>query len=213
MAPVSTISLLEDLPQDLLGDIISRAAESGRLNVRHCMEASMGLAKATEDKRVHKKLNLRPLAFNPLATLHQYEKLMEKCLENGNAEAHYIEGIKEYFYYNNITTGLHHLQATAEGSYDNGIYLYGIIMLCRGQTEEGKNYLDLLGWQKCKRRADRCWRNIQRSLHVIPVIKWEIYRTSLRNIKPSRRCKLNDMDTRCNKCYYYKQMKKFMTLP
>ncbi|CAH2060868.1 unnamed protein product [Thlaspi arvense] len=202
MAPISTISLREDLPQDLLGDIISRVSESGRLNVRHCMQASMGLAKATKDKRVHKKLNLRPLAFNPLSTLHQYDKLMEKCLENGNAEAHYIKGIKEYFYYNNITTRLHHLHAAAEGSYGNGIY--------RGENGQGQTYLDKLAWKQSKSKADQCWRNIKRSLHGVRVKRLACYKISLRNAKATIMCNRRDMENRCQHCYYYKQMVKFV---
>lgn len=48
-------------------------------------------------------------------------------------EAHYIKGIQQYFHKKNTQTGLEYLKIAAEDSYDDGIYLYGIIMLCMGQ--------------------------------------------------------------------------------
>ncbi|XP_010495783.1 PREDICTED: F-box protein At2g35280-like [Camelina sativa] len=138
------LSVLESLPQDILGDIISRVAKGGREDVLHCMLVSHELAIACKDERVAKNLSLKPLAMNPLSTLNNYEAVMERCLQNGNAEAHYIEGIKEYFYHNNTDISLHHLETSAEGLYEKGIYLYGILMLCRGEIEKGKQYLDKL---------------------------------------------------------------------
>ncbi|ESQ44825.1 hypothetical protein EUTSA_v10003388mg, partial [Eutrema salsugineum] len=93
-------------------------------------------------------MNLKPLAVQPLQALNKYNQLMERCLLNGNAEAHYIKGIQEYFHRNNTNIGLQHLKSTAQGSYKKNMYLYGIIMLCRGETEEGKAYLDKLGCKK-----------------------------------------------------------------
>ncbi|XP_019094558.1 PREDICTED: F-box protein At2g35280-like [Camelina sativa] len=210
MSPSKELSPLESLPQYLLGEIISRVAKSGRNHVRHCFQVSHELAIACKDERVSKELNLKQLAMNPLATVHNYQRLMEKCLQNGNAEAHYIEGVKQYFYHNNTPSGLHHLQASAEGLYEKGIYLYGILMLCRGETDTGKQYLDKLQWVKSTTRSDRCWTNIKLSLQGIHIIMQPSYFQSIRDIKPNKICTLNDMDTRCKKCYYYKQMRKFV---
>ncbi|ESQ44824.1 hypothetical protein EUTSA_v10003316mg [Eutrema salsugineum] len=122
------------------------------------MKSSPELAKHAKDNHVIKKLNLQAFAGRPL------------CLLNGNVEAHYVQGILEYFQHNNPTVGLKHLKTAADGSYENGIYLYGILMLCRGEMDEVKAYLDKLQWQKDKKRADKCWRSIQTSLQGIPVI-------------------------------------------
>lgn len=206
------LSQLESLPQDLLGEILSKVAHHSCSDIRVCMQVSPRLTEAVHDYRVYKSLNLRMLAMNPLDTIDNYQPLMEICLRNGNPEAHYIEGIKEYFYNHNTTNGLLHLQQSADGSYKEGIYLYGIVMLCRGNIEEGKSYIDKLGWKENKKTADRCWRKVQISLRDIFVVKKRRYRQSLRNNKPPRRCHRNDMDNRCKKCFYYKQMRKFMNL-
>ncbi|ESQ50125.1 hypothetical protein EUTSA_v10002269mg [Eutrema salsugineum] len=156
MLPKRTLSNFEKLPNDLLGDILSRVAEISRTSLRNTMAASPELAKVANDKRVNKKMNLNPLAMKPLQALNRYTQLMERCLQHRNTEVHYIKGIQEYFHRNNTNIGLHHLKSAAEGSYENGMYIYGIIMLCRGAEEEGKKYLEKLGWKQNKGKATQC---------------------------------------------------------
>ncbi|CAH2070117.1 unnamed protein product [Thlaspi arvense] len=210
MADKNTTITLSDLPEDIVGEILARVGSSSRRQLRHVMEASKALAKAANDKGVYKALNLRPLVFHPLATRYRYKDLMEKTLTNGNIEAHYIKGILEYFHKNNTITGLQHLKLAARGSYSEGMHLYGIILLSRGEMEEGKAYLDQLGWQHSKTRGDRCWRNIKKSLHGVRVLRLPAYRETIRVMKPTIMCNLNDLENRCHHCYYYKQIVKFV---
>ncbi|WZZ74632.1 hypothetical protein YC2023_086002 [Brassica napus] len=86
-----------------------------------------------------------------------------------NPLAHYLRGMQEYFQNENIPAGLALLQIAAQGSYDNAIYLYGIIMLCRGDPDIGKPLLDSLGWRENKARSDACWQSIKTSLHGVMV--------------------------------------------
>ncbi|CAN6834124.1 unnamed protein product [Brassica oleracea var. botrytis] len=46
-----------------------------------------------------------------------------------------------YFQCMKSIKGLTHLRQSADGGYDNGIYIYGILMLCRGDFAEGKEYI------------------------------------------------------------------------
>ncbi|KAG2295345.1 hypothetical protein Bca52824_042014 [Brassica carinata] len=62
-------------------------------------------------------------------------------------QAHYIRGIHEYFEKNNIDVGLHHIRIAAEGSYDNTVYLYGVIMLSTGHPTIGEEMLNSLQWR------------------------------------------------------------------
>ncbi|KAL1202768.1 F-box protein [Cardamine amara subsp. amara] len=212
MTPTKPLAQIESLPNDILREIISQVATSSRRDVRHFMQSSPELAKSAPDKQVYKRLNLKPFAKNPLWALNNYTQLMERCLESGNMEAHYIKGIQQYFQHNNTNIGLEHLKKSADGLYADSIYLYGIIMTCRGQLEEGRTYLDKLEWKKNTARGDRCWRHIKRSLRGMTFLRKRRYLTTIRNNKPTRLCNLNDMDTRCHKCYYYKQMLKFVNV-
>ncbi|KAG2306368.1 hypothetical protein Bca52824_026116 [Brassica carinata] len=90
---------------------------------------------------------------------HKY--LMELCLENNNPEAHYIEGINQYFFHSNPSKALEHLRHSAHGKYDKGTYLCGVLLLCNGNIKEGKNYLDTLDWKHTVSTSNSCWRKTQ----------------------------------------------------
>uniref|UniRef100_M4DS61 AN1-type domain-containing protein n=1 Tax=Brassica campestris TaxID=3711 RepID=M4DS61_BRACM len=98
-----------------------------------------------------------------------YQNLMNICVSAGNLEAHYLRGMQEYFQNENMAAGLELLEIAAQGSYDNAIYLYGIIMLCRGDPDIRKPQLDSLGWRENKARSDACWQSIKTSLHGVMV--------------------------------------------
>ncbi|CAA7059784.1 unnamed protein product [Microthlaspi erraticum] len=204
-------SRLESLPDELLRDIISRVARSDRTDVRNVMVTSTELSIHAKDREVRKSINLSAFTRFP-RWAENFEKLMEKCADGGNVEAHYVKGIREYFLQNNVAVGLNHLKKAADGGYDDGIYLYVILMLCNGETVEGKTYLDKLEWTRNMARGDKCWRNVRRSLEAILVIRKNKYVTMLKASRPRKECKVNDMDTRCEKCYYYKQMKMFVNI-
>ncbi|XP_010474573.1 PREDICTED: F-box protein At2g35280-like [Camelina sativa] len=121
--------------------------------VRHIMLASPDFVKAAQNHRVYKNINLRPLA-----AISKYQDLMVKCIASGNVEAHYIKGIQEYVHNNNTKEELEHLKKAVEGNYANSIYLYGIVKLCRGDTKEGQQWLDKLGWKENKAKGDQCWK-------------------------------------------------------
>ena len=87
------------------------------------------------------------LASEPLRMVDLRTYLMESCLEHNNPEAHYIEGINQFFFRKRRVKGLRHLCRSAKGKYDNGTYLCGILMLCTGKIKEGKRVLDTLDWE------------------------------------------------------------------
>lgn len=161
--------------------------------------------------QIFKNLNLKMFTTHPLKTIDNYGCILKKCRDNGNAQAHYIEGIIQYFRCDNTNKGLIHLEQAANGLYDDGIYLYGLLLLCTGNIEEGKNKLNSLGWETNTARADTCWRNIRKSLHGITVLIKPRYRTNMQRLEPPETCHLNDMDNRCNECYHYKQLKMFVS--
>ncbi|KAG2302403.1 hypothetical protein Bca52824_031054 [Brassica carinata] len=64
--------------------------------------------------------------------LTEHTKLKELCLENGNPEAHYIEGILQYFVKERKHAGLRHLRLSSILNNSNGTFLYGLLMLVHG---------------------------------------------------------------------------------
>ncbi|CAN6889609.1 unnamed protein product [Brassica oleracea] len=62
----------------------------------------------------------------------------------------------QYFLHHKSIKGLTHLRQSADGNYDNGTYLYGILMLCKSNFEKGKKYLGKLSWKNSKFKYDQC---------------------------------------------------------
>ena len=50
---------------------------------------------------------------------NQHIQLMNQCLDNDNPEAHYIEGLNQYFFQHKSINGLNHLHQSAYLNYDN----------------------------------------------------------------------------------------------
>ncbi|XP_018459961.1 uncharacterized protein LOC108830889 isoform X3 [Raphanus sativus] len=55
-------------------------------------------------------------------------------------------------------------------------------------------------------------KQVKRTLHEVPIIKRRTYGTNMILIMPPRSCNLKDRKKRCTKCFYYKEMEKFLEL-
>ncbi|KAG2242154.1 hypothetical protein Bca52824_096005 [Brassica carinata] len=78
---------------------------------------------ATAYNNVCKHANLRLLTRSPLITLRCYTEEMRACLKAGNADAHFIEGVKQYFELDQPTKGLRHLKLSAKNNHRLGTSL------------------------------------------------------------------------------------------
>lgn len=212
MATTRNPSAFELLPEDVQTEIICRLAKKSRSNVRNLLAAIpvRGVARAAAVPIVYKILNLHRLTINPRATRTRYHDVMDRCLASGNLQAHYVRGIMEYFHNNNRTGGLQHLQISAEGSYKKAVYLYGIIQLCSGEPAIGQAMIDSLGWMENKARVDKCWRKIKESLHGVRVLRLQSYTATYLSTRATITCHRDKIEERCNTCFYYKQITKFV---
>ena len=134
--------------------------------------------------QLYKHLKLRMFTTHPLKTLSNDGCIMKQCRDYGNPQAHYIEGIVQYFQCNRTGKGLFHLEQAAKGLYDDRIYFYGLLLLCRGNIEEGINKLASLGWETNTERVDTCWKHIRKSLSEITVVIKERYRINMQRVMP-----------------------------
>nr|VDC83231.1 unnamed protein product [Brassica rapa] len=95
---------------ELLAEILARVASSFVEDISHYLTVSRTISSALQDDHVIKRLNLRPQAMNPMLTFYRYQHLMVKAINSNNPAAHYTEGIKQFFAYDNKTVGLLHLK-------------------------------------------------------------------------------------------------------
>ncbi|KAG5407084.1 hypothetical protein IGI04_013203 [Brassica rapa subsp. trilocularis] len=72
------LSTLEELPQDIQSDIISRVAQSLRTTTRHVMQSCQLLAKEAKDNRIYKNMTIKLLSIHPVASLTRYNDLMSR---------------------------------------------------------------------------------------------------------------------------------------
>ncbi|VYS59081.1 unnamed protein product [Arabidopsis thaliana] len=203
------ISRLEVLPQDLLGEIVAKIGAKFAENYHNCILSCKELGASANDELVLKTLNLAPLVKKPLSC-RKHLLIMKKCLANNNPDAHYIKGIIWYFNLDHCDVGLHHIGIAANGGQKEAIYMYAMLLLCRRRTEEGKTYMSQLEWAKDTTMAETCWKQIKTSLNGIRVARKRCYMISLRNMKPPDVCHPRDLDNTCEKCFFYKQMFKFI---
>lgn len=103
--------------------------------IRTCKEIN----KRVDNRQVYRSLSLAPLVKKPLAA-DWYTKIMEKFLHHNNPQAHYIKGLVEYFQHQDLLTGLYHFSTAADLGLKEAIYIYALLLLCNGVTEEGKVY-------------------------------------------------------------------------
>ncbi|KAF2563685.1 hypothetical protein F2Q70_00018105 [Brassica cretica] len=136
-----------------------------------------------------KNQTLSYFVAEPLRMLYNFSDLKNECLVAGNPRAHYIEGLLQYFQCRKSIKGLDHLRQSADGNYDNGTYIYGILMLCRGNFAEGQYYLDMLSWKTNQDRTTQCLTMLKQSLKAI-------------RVRLQHSCAIH--------CYYFKKMKEFV---
>lgn len=210
MAKQPYLSPLELLPLFIQIKIIMSVARHSVQAFHNVLAAFPGLGHAARTPMVLKHLNLRNLTVKSLSTLHRYHNLINFCLSAGNLEAQYLRGMQEYFQNENIPQGLARLRFAAQGSYDNAVYLYGIIMVSRGNPTIGIPFLDSLGWRENKSRSDACWQNIKTSIHGVRVKRFGVYMKTYKSTRRTIVCHRNNIAIRCERCYYFKQMKKFI---
>ncbi|KAF8117699.1 hypothetical protein N665_0008s0053 [Sinapis alba] len=155
-------------------------------------------------------VSLRFYAAEPLRIIRKHEYFMALCLGYNNPEAHYIKGLNLYFFYHKPTRALEHLRQSANGKYDKGTYLCGLLMLCRGNIEEGKELLDTLDWEHTLHKSDSCWIKIQKTLSDYSIPKKARYYINLDKLQPLPRCDLLNTEHLCKNCYYFKRVEQFI---
>uniref|UniRef100_A0A1J3J3H4 F-box protein n=1 Tax=Noccaea caerulescens TaxID=107243 RepID=A0A1J3J3H4_NOCCA len=203
------VSLIESLPNGVIGVIVEKIGASSAVDFHNTIRTCKEINKVADNRQVYRTLSLAPLVKKPLAA-ERYTKIMEKCLHHNNRQAHYIKGLVAYFHHQDLNTGLYHFSIAADLDLKEAIYIYALLLLCNGVTEEGEVYFSKLRWDKQPAAVDACWKKIKTSLHGMNVVVRRRYLRSIRKMKPPNTCHLNDMDNTCAKCFYYKCMTKFV---
>nr|XP_043608534.1 putative F-box protein At1g67623 [Erigeron canadensis] len=141
------------LPEDLLIDVLGRVASSSftdLFNAKLCCRDFLG---AAEDESIfqHVSIDKFPVIhwFPPSNELLLF---LNRCIDKGNPEAMFRQGMIEFFSLARIETGLEYLKKASEKGHVEATYVYGMILLSRGgqSSQQGLNILNSMKISRSK---------------------------------------------------------------
>ena len=168
-----------------------------------------GNSSHTDPTIYFRNLDLQYFVEEPLTMLNSYKILKNEFLATDHPRDHYIQGLLQYFQHCKSIEGLNHLRQSANGNFDNGTYIYGMLMLCRAiSVREKSTSISYHG--KLIKSELQCLTMIKNSLKEIRVILKTKYLTNTATREPLTDCHNHDMDSACEDCYYFKRMNEFV---
>nr|GEY86878.1 putative F-box protein At1g67623 [Tanacetum cinerariifolium] len=124
---------LQYLPRDLLVGILGRVASSSFTDVFNAKLSCQDFLDAVEDEYIFQNISMDKFTIIPWSQQTDSEiSFLTKCLNLGNAEALFRQGMVEYFHLVKVRSGLRYLKMAAEKGHPEATYVYGMIMLSRG---------------------------------------------------------------------------------
>ncbi|KAG2274496.1 hypothetical protein Bca52824_057051 [Brassica carinata] len=80
--------------------------------------------------------------------------------------------------------------------------------LLKSSSSDGTKILDF-EWSNNTAAVDKLWLQLKRSLREVLIVKRKSYGTNMMFLMPPRACELKELQKRCTKRFYYKEMEKF----
>jgi len=149
---------INSLPPELLVDVLARVASSSftdLFNSKFCCREFRG---ATEDEYI-----LEQVSIMEFPVIHQWLKsekvsrFLNQCMESGNSEALYRQGMVDYFSSMRMESGLENLRRASEKGHVEASYVYGIILMCmEGQSStQGLKLLNAVKTSRSNSKSTR----------------------------------------------------------
>ncbi|KAK4425357.1 hypothetical protein Salat_1729700 [Sesamum alatum] len=133
---VTTASNIENIPRELLVEILSRIAENSFTDIHNAKLSCKDFHEAAEDTYVYRHMSLDSfpvVAWNPLSEKQQ--TFLTKCKECQNPEIMYRQGVLDYFTGKRPESALGHLQRALNANHIGALYVTCIILLFSGDDE------------------------------------------------------------------------------
>lgn len=141
------------LPGDLLIDVLTRVASSSFTDLFNAKLSCRDFLGAAEDESIfqHVSIDKFPVIhwFPPSDELLSF---LNQCIDKGNPEAMFRQGMIEFFSRARIETGLEYLKRASEKGHVEATYVYGMILLSRGgqSSQQGLNILNSMKISRSK---------------------------------------------------------------
>lgn len=141
------------LPGDLLVDVLARVASSSFTDLFNAKLSCRDFLGAAEDESIfqHVSIDKFPIIhwFPPSDELLSF---LNQCIDKGNPEAMFRQGMIEFFSLARIETGLEYLKKASEKGHVEATYVYGMILLSKGgqSSQQGLNILNSMKISRSK---------------------------------------------------------------
>lgn len=145
--------VVASLPGDLLIDVLARVASSSFTDLFNAKLSCRDFLGAAEDEYIfqHVSIDKFPVIhwFPPSDELLSF---LNQCIDKGNPEAMFRQGMIEFFSLARIETGLEYLKRASEKGHVEATYVYGMILLSRGgqSSQQGLNILNSMKVSRSK---------------------------------------------------------------
>ncbi|XAR64435.1 hypothetical protein NMG60_11024770 [Bertholletia excelsa] len=126
-------SRISSLPLDILVDVIARVAANSFCDLFNAQLCCKEFDRAGEDK-----YTLQHVSIDKLPVIHRWlgreevNSFFNRCMDSGNPEALFRQGMVEYFNTMRVEVGLEFLRRAAEQGHAEATYVYGMILLSTG---------------------------------------------------------------------------------
>ncbi|KAI3800338.1 hypothetical protein L1987_28428 [Smallanthus sonchifolius] len=138
------------LPQDLLVDVLARVASSSFTDVFNAKLSCKEFLESTKDDYIFQCISIDkfPLThwFPPSKRVLSF---LTRCLNKGNSESLFRQGMIEYFKLVDIESGLEYLKRAVEKGHPEATYVYGMILLSSGD-QQGLNLLNFMNYSRSR---------------------------------------------------------------
>ncbi|KAI3817481.1 hypothetical protein L1987_11273 [Smallanthus sonchifolius] len=181
------------LPGDLLIDVLARVASSSFTDLFNAKLSCRDFLGAAEDEFIfqHVSIDKFPVIhwFPPSDELLSF---LNQCIDKGNPEAMFRQGMIEFFSLARIETGLEYLKRASEKGHAEATYVYGMILLSRG-GQSSQQGLNILNSMKVTRSKYLKLRECRAKIKAILREMWINNSISLNEVK----CKCQERNMLC----------------
>ncbi|XP_065874650.1 putative F-box protein At1g67623 [Euphorbia lathyris] len=155
-----------DLPIELLSDILARVASTSCTDLFNAKSTCKEWFKGASEDYVYEHVSIDSLPVIPCRnTSKPVVSFLEKCIQVGNPESLFRQGMVDYFSHSKPDSGLEYLRKASDKGHLEAKYVYGIILVCYGGKfrEQG---LKLVGDLKYE-LVDECRENVRKVVQPI----------------------------------------------
>ncbi|KAG2259475.1 hypothetical protein Bca52824_078769 [Brassica carinata] len=187
------------MPEDMRLFIVSKMASTSPIDYFHTIITCKRLSFGPDNYSVAKALNLSPLVNQP-SLANRYQLWWTDASKPTILMPTLLKII-----------GLHHIHIASKGGHVQGTYVYGVLLMAIGETENGVKIINKLTDDKGISVVEDCMANFQRSMERPFLHMKETYVSSMKKMWPQINCHPQEgADTTvCSNCFQFFLLTKF----